>query len=619
MSQVRVLPGAHCRGRTTGGAGGRRSAMPQSDGPVPASLPRCAPSEHLPPDRAADRGIRRSGDTTVRHPPDDGATASPYRHPHGHPHDCHGRADQVVAQGTARCRAVGRGRCQSTPRPVRPAALRRRGAVRETVPPPPPAPPPPRPVYRPHLRGRATRAHGGVARRRRCRRGSQPGVGPWPAAPPRRGGAASRRTDGDRRRAVRPRHLLGPPLEPRGALPLALPLGPPLVGADGLDQRRPRPSLRRVPARIGGRVPHRRRVQPALERRARHRASGDRRVPPRQRPLALAPAPEGRDHARVPPLAPRQRARCAQHELRGLPPGVGPPVRDVLHAPRPPADALWRERAHAHDVHRPAPPPAARAAEPARRSAPPDRRAAFAPPRPPSRALAADRVDAPARQAPFLHSLTVRSGAVLPERAVDLAIVGGLIAADVVAQVVVSAGGDARSPALGLGPVLVAAVCAAPFWWRRRYPISVLVAVLVLVGVAHGLVTPGLFTQHTGGPVVLSAYAVGSWAERRARAAVVGAVVLAVVFAGTAAHAKVADAAAVSLVLVALPGVAGHAARTRRLYTDEVERRLSEAERDRDLQAERAVLEERRVIARELHDVVAHHVGLIGVQAGAAR
>jgi len=213
----------------------------------------------------------------------------------------------------------------------------------------------------------------------------------------------------------------------------------------------------------------------------------------------------------------------------------------------------------------------------------------------------------------------VRSGAVLPERAVDLAIVGGLIAADVVAQVVVSAGGDARSPALGLGPVLVAAVCAAPFWWRRRYPISVLVAVLVLVGVAHGLVTPGLFTQHTGGPVVLSAYAVGSWAERRARAAVVGAVVLAVVFAGTAAHAKVADAAAVSLVLVALPGVAGHAARTRRLYTDEVERRLSEAERDRDLQAERAVLEERRVIARELHDVVAHHVGLIGVQAGAAR
>ena len=78
-------------------------------------------------------------------------------------------------------------------------------------------------------------------------------------------------------------------------------------------------------------------------------------------------------------------------------------------------------------------------------------------------------------------------------------------------------------------------------------------------------------------------------------------------------------AGAAALVLVALPWVAGQAARSRRLYLEQVERRLVEAERDRDARAQRAALDERRHIARELHDVVAHHVSLIGVQAGAAR
>jgi signal transduction histidine kinase len=50
-----------------------------------------------------------------------------------------------------------------------------------------------------------------------------------------------------------------------------------------------------------------------------------------------------------------------------------------------------------------------------------------------------------------------------------------------------------------------------------------------------------------------------------------------------------------------------------------VEERLLAAEADREERARRAVADERARIARELHDVVAHHVSLIGVQAGAAR
>ncbi|MEO7555337.1 MAG: sensor histidine kinase [Acidimicrobiales bacterium] len=65
--------------------------------------------------------------------------------------------------------------------------------------------------------------------------------------------------------------------------------------------------------------------------------------------------------------------------------------------------------------------------------------------------------------------------------------------------------------------------------------------------------------------------------------------------------------------------IIGDVARTSRLRAAELEVRNVELQTARDVIAEQAILDERVRIARELHDVVAHHVSVMGVQAGAAR
>src|SRR5439155_23275441 len=63
----------------------------------------------------------------------------------------------------------------------------------------------------------------------------------------------------------------------------------------------------------------------------------------------------------------------------------------------------------------------------------------------------------------------------------------------------------------------------------------------------------------------------------------------------------------------------GDGLRIRRGQVLMLQDRASRLERDREERAERAVAKERRVIARELHDVVAHNVSVIVAQAGAAQ
>ncbi|MFC6887007.1 MULTISPECIES: sensor histidine kinase [Actinomadura] len=71
--------------------------------------------------------------------------------------------------------------------------------------------------------------------------------------------------------------------------------------------------------------------------------------------------------------------------------------------------------------------------------------------------------------------------------------------------------------------------------------------------------------------------------------------------------------------LVAGVWVLGRNLRLRRAYFAELEHRAARLERARGTDARAARIEERSRIARELHDVVAHHVSVMTVQAGAAR
>jgi signal transduction histidine kinase len=71
------------------------------------------------------------------------------------------------------------------------------------------------------------------------------------------------------------------------------------------------------------------------------------------------------------------------------------------------------------------------------------------------------------------------------------------------------------------------------------------------------------------------------------------------------------------LALFAIAWVLGDNIRTRRAYLAELEARAERLEREREEQAERAVIEERTRIARELHDVIAHNVSVMVVQASA--
>jgi signal transduction histidine kinase len=172
----------------------------------------------------------------------------------------------------------------------------------------------------------------------------------------------------------------------------------------------------------------------------------------------------------------------------------------------------------------------------------------------------------------------------------------------------------------GLGAVraLIAALSCGVLVLRRRWPLPVL---LICTIAAEAYIAP--YPDH--GAMILAAplialYTVADTTPRRR--ALVGGGLVVLLLAGT--HIFLTPQSwmgAENLALAALGGLAvaaGDASRTRRAYLAEVEERARRAESERDREASRRVTEERLRIARDLHDVVGHHIALINVQAGVA-
>jgi signal transduction histidine kinase len=169
------------------------------------------------------------------------------------------------------------------------------------------------------------------------------------------------------------------------------------------------------------------------------------------------------------------------------------------------------------------------------------------------------------------------------------------------------------------------ALAVIPLAWRREEPLWVWgissVATLIAL-VNHG--SPGFVVLAP----LIALYTVATTCPRRVSLATGAATVVGGTLAVVASRPRgvrwtEAGSATPKLlfpiVLVTAAWLIGDNLRVRRAYVAELEAKAARAQADRAADLARAAAAERTRIARELHDVVVHHVSVIAVQAGAAR
>jgi signal transduction histidine kinase len=166
--------------------------------------------------------------------------------------------------------------------------------------------------------------------------------------------------------------------------------------------------------------------------------------------------------------------------------------------------------------------------------------------------------------------------------------------------------------------LLFAPVVALPLTWRRRAPLVTVLVVSAAICVQSLIAEPvpafGEFLS-----LMLVSYSVAAHAALRE--AVLGLLAVAVAVAVQGLR----DPLVTSPFEVVYPVVyfggawlVGRITRRRRLHAVDLQQRAIELEQDREENARAAVAQERSRIAHELHDVIAHSVSVIVVQAAAA-
>lgn len=176
---------------------------------------------------------------------------------------------------------------------------------------------------------------------------------------------------------------------------------------------------------------------------------------------------------------------------------------------------------------------------------------------------------------------------------------------------------DIPGRALTTRDVLVALGAAVLITLRRRWPVPVLA--VAAAGAAWAVAAIGEIYVLTAVSVVC-AYTVASRSSRTTAWTAGTAAALVVYLAAAVVDGQGWDAPE-SLEDVAWMGMGvavGDAVRTRQAYVAAIRERAVRAEESRDEEARRRVAEERLRIARELHDIVAHHIALINVQSEVA-
>lgn len=203
-------------------------------------------------------------------------------------------------------------------------------------------------------------------------------------------------------------------------------------------------------------------------------------------------------------------------------------------------------------------------------------------------------------------------------RRADPRLVDGVIAAVfvVVALVSTAARGDvplADYRARDAFSVLLVLAASVPYAARRRAPLAVLLATVTAVSL---LVALGYNQGATPYFLFLGAFTVGAACPARTTAVAAVATGLAMVLL-VAVDSPVFDAENLvgNAALFAAMFTAGVNVRVRKAHVGALEERAAAVEREREEEARRAVADERLHIARELHDVVAHSMGVIAVQA----